>query len=159
MSATDDRVATVRAEIEQVRRARLPVDQIVAAALTELDSMAERARVAPGQWPLPVSNFEPQAMRRMLLGMFATIAPKETRAMIEAATRETEKARSGLRLSEAQKAQRLTKLTGELHRLEAAAELERREQERGNPDLVMPRSAFDPAIWSLTMPELQRMAA
>ena len=90
--------------------------------------------------------------------MFGAIAPKETRALVEAATREAEKSWSGLRLSEKQRTAKLEKLQGDLRRLEAVAELDRREKERANADIVMPRSTADPAIWSLTTDELRQMA-
>ena len=170
MSSLDQRliarVTELRTEIQHVAAAGPPITEIVAAALLELEAAVAAFRARPFGLVPPIGMpgariLEEQCfdmVNALLLGFAGHFMPKPTRELIEQSARKRAEASTSLRLSEAEKVERLRTLKQELVRTEALLELDRRRIEAAD-NTTLPRNGFDPAIWLLQSSELERVGA
>ena len=129
-SALTDRVAQLVREIEQIEAARVPIEEEVAAAPAHLDAIAARAEVSPSLWLSPATPpFSVATFEASTLGVWMLIDPEKTRRTITGRAERQARAWKGLRLSEADKQRRLTKLQHDLRVARARLEQRRREIE------------------------------
>jgi hypothetical protein len=157
MSALDAKLLARRqellGELDRIEHAALPVDAVVTEALAELDRDIAAFKAAPRSVVgMPFgATLAPHMLTRHVLAAHGALLPKETRALVESATRARCEGSRTLRLSAADKDARASLVRAELADLERRIEADHRRVEAAD-GVVLPRSDVDPAAWLMIDP-------
>jgi hypothetical protein len=153
---SEARIRELRQEIAATERAQPPLEDVLVDEMARFDRATQQFGKEPYKRPF-LGALSWERLEVVLMGMAGCLIDG-SRQHYENHVRARLAAQHGMRLSEAEKTERLRQLAADLRLTEAHLEIERRRQEQQRGE-VLPRADADPAIWLLHDDDLKLAAA